>query len=356
MLYVNFSRALSGGGRKYLGQFVRHNSLASTTLILHPEHRSIMEGYEGEVIYAPSNVLLSILWQIVVLPLHIEKESVLLNADATCFYLGNKSVVMSRDMLSFEPGVLETYPFGFRKLRLILIKYIQLRNLLKADVAVFLTDYARRVIVGDRKKKGALTIIPHGIDSQKWFLNKRIDKIKSFIYVSNGARYKNHKKLLEAFRLYQEQNPESRLYLVGALSGECSKEIELFVKESFSGGIELTDFLDSRQMCEYYSKADCVLFSSECENMPNTMLEGMATGLPVLSSVRGPMTEVLGDNGVYYDPRSVSSIVNVLEEAGKMTSDQIECYTSYIQERVSMYNWNKSIKQIVEKCRELWIA
>ena len=38
----------------------------------------------------------------------------------------------------------------------------------------------------------------------------------------------------------------------------------------------------------------------------------MAAGLPIASSSLGPMPEILGDSGVYFDPRKVHSIVGAL--------------------------------------------
>jgi glycosyltransferase involved in cell wall biosynthesis len=35
----------------------------------------------------------------------------------------------------------------------------------------------------------------------------------------------------------------------------------------------------------------------------------MYSGLPIISSGYGPMKEVLGDSGVYFDPMSIDSIV-----------------------------------------------
>ena len=47
--------------------------------------------------------------------------------------------------------------------------------------------------------------------------------------------------------------------------------------------------------------------------MPNILIEAMASGLPIVCSDRGPMFEVLGDGGGYFDPESISSIVDALE-------------------------------------------
>jgi glycosyltransferase involved in cell wall biosynthesis len=48
--------------------------------------------------------------------------------------------------------------------------------------------------------------------------------------------------------------------------------------------------------------------------MPNTLVEAMAAGLPIACSNRGPMPEVLGDAGAFFDPENVQSIVDSVEQ------------------------------------------
>ena len=59
--------------------------------------------------------------------------------------------------------------------------------------------------------------------------------------------------------------------------------------------------------------ADLFVFASSCENMPNTLVEAMAIGLPIACSDRGPMPEVLRDGGVYFDPENPESIAAAIE-------------------------------------------
>jgi glycosyltransferase involved in cell wall biosynthesis len=61
-----------------------------------------------------------------------------------------------------------------------------------------------------------------------------------------------------------------------------------------------------------YGAADGAVFASSCENLPNILLEAMASGLPNASSGSGPMPEVLGDAGIYFDPRDPDSIAATL--------------------------------------------
>ena len=54
--------------------------------------------------------------------------------------------------------------------------------------------------------------------------------------------------------------------------------------------------------------------------MPNTLIEAMAAGLPIVSSDRGPMPEILGDAGLYFNPESPDSIASALYEMASNTS------------------------------------
>jgi glycosyltransferase involved in cell wall biosynthesis len=66
-----------------------------------------------------------------------------------------------------------------------------------------------------------------------------------------------------------------------------------------------------------YKEAHLGVFASSCENLPIILLETMASGLPIACSNRGPMPEVLGDAGVYFDPeqpieiyRAIKNLIN----------------------------------------------
>jgi glycosyltransferase involved in cell wall biosynthesis len=89
-----------------------------------------------------------------------------------------------------------------------------------------------------------------------------------------------------------------------------------------------------------YAGADLCLFASTCENMPNILLEGMASGLPIACSNRGPMPEVLGDAGVYFDPEKPSEIASALRELIDSPSLRAKLAQSSF-ERAKRYSWRR---------------
>jgi len=48
--------------------------------------------------------------------------------------------------------------------------------------------------------------------------------------------------------------------------------------------------------------------------MPNTLIEGMSTSLPIICSDYGPMTEIIDDCALFFDPEKVNTIVKSLHE------------------------------------------
>ena len=61
--------------------------------------------------------------------------------------------------------------------------------------------------------------------------------------------------------------------------------------------VTIVGSVDHNILPDFLSNCDLFIFGSSCENMPNTLVEGMASGLPILSSNRGPMPEILKMGG-----------------------------------------------------------
>jgi glycosyltransferase involved in cell wall biosynthesis len=87
-----------------------------------------------------------------------------------------------------------------------------------------------------------------------------------------------------------------------------------------------------------YRDADLGLFASSCENMPNILLEAMASGLPIACSNRGPMPEILGPAGLYFDPEQPFDIARALNEL--IRSPQLRADLAQASfERSLQYSW-----------------
>ena len=86
--------------------------------------------------------------------------------------------------------------------------------------------------------------------------------------------------------------------------------------------------------------------------MPNTLIEGMSSGLPIACSNRGPMPEILKDGGVYFDPENVEEIEKAIL---KIIVDPFErmSISKKALELSNFYNWKRCSRETFEYLIEI---
>ena len=270
-------------------------------------------------------------WQFFVLPIVAKrfKISVLFNTDAGSVCQYSPSVTLSQDMLSFEASEIKRVPLlSTARLRLEILKCIQIHSLSNSSVALFLTQYAKDVI-GKFSVFPIYSIVPHGVDS----LFSAGSSLRSpwpsegpirCLYVSNVSFYKHQWHVVSAIRKIRDRlGLDLRLHLVGGVTDAASKKRLLSairIHDPLNKFVQVREFVPNEQIATELQNADLFVFASSCENLPITLLEAMASGLPIASSYRGPMPEVLGDAAAFFDPEDSDSIdlaiSSILSDAG----------------------------------------
>src|SRR5690606_24895104 len=127
---------------------------------------------------------------------------------------------------------------------------------------------------------------------------------------SNAAPYKHQWHVVEAIAKARAQGADLSLFLVGGGKGAAQQRLEDAIKRHDPKGefVKQVEFLEHAKIPAVIAEADVFVFASSCENLPITLLEGMAAGLPIACSDRGPMPEVLQDGGAYFDPEDPEAI------------------------------------------------
>ena len=263
-------------------------------------------------------------WQRFGFPVEVELIgcNIVLNTDAGTISAVQPAVTMSRDMLSYEPGVIELFGFSKARLRLILLRYMQNRSLRAADGVIFLTQYAAKIIQQSCGSLRSIAYIPHGVGlafKQAQQVNvwpKVGERPIRCLYVSNAELYKYQWVVVQAISLLRKRGHNLTISLVGGGKGQAQKLLQDAIAVSDPSGefVEQLAFLPQQELPNHLANADLFVFASSCENMPNTLVEAMAVGMPIACSNSGPMPEVLGDGGVYFDPKDADSIAEAIEQ------------------------------------------
>jgi glycosyltransferase involved in cell wall biosynthesis len=149
------------------------------------------------------------------------------------------------------------------------------------------------------------SIIPHGLNP-RFNQTPKVQRARSdydevnpyrVLYVSIIDQYKHQWFVVEAVATLRDEGFPIVLDLVGPAYPAALKRLNQTINcvdaerrwVHYHGAIPFNEL----HLC--YSQADLGLFASSCENMPNILLETMASGLPIACSNRGPMPEVLGN-------------------------------------------------------------
>ena len=91
--------------------------------------------------------------------------------------------------------------------------------------------------------------------------------------------------------------------------GEQSEEITSALKQT-NADYEVLYNLSNEELYHQYKLADIISFPSIFEGFGMPIIEGQATGRPVLSSNISPMTEVAGDGACLINPHDINQIRN----------------------------------------------
>jgi len=107
------------------------------------------------------------------------------------------------------------------------------------------------------------------------------------IFLSNRNLYPlyNVACILRAFAKIQEKFPEARLIIAG--DGSQRTMLEALARELKLEHVEFRGRVAPHKMHELYDEAHIFLNSSNIDNMPGSILESFATGMPVISTSAG---------------------------------------------------------------------
>lgn len=277
---------------------------------------------------------------------------VMFNVDAGSLCGFHPSVTMSQDMLSYEPGEMERYPLGKARARLVALRHVQNSALRNANGAIFLTRHAADTIQQACGRLANVAIIPHGID------RRFLDLARSHawpvpgegpircLYVSNTAPYKHQWHVVDALARLRAEQWQVELALVGGGSGLPQRRLLAQLADSDPDGrfVTLTAFTPHAEIPRLLAEADLFVFASSCENMPITLLEAMAAGLPIACSDRGPMPEVLQDGGVYFDPEDPASIARAVGSLLRDPGMRDRC-AERARTLAGQYSWKRCAEQ-----------
>ena len=145
-------------------------------------------------------------------------------------------------------------------------------------------DYER--ILSEAEKEPCITVthenpVTHG-------------KITNFLTIGRMSPEKNQKELIRGFKVFHDENPDSRLYILG--SGKLLHELNLFIAEC-----DLADYVimpgNVKNPYPFLRECDCFILPSIYEGLPMTVYEARVLHKPIIMSDFESASECETENG-----------------------------------------------------------
>ena len=161
---------------------------------------------------------------------------------------------------------------------------------------------------------------------------------------------------IRAFEVFVRQYPNASLTIAG--EGPLLREVETLARElKIAQRVSFTGFLSQEQLREIYYRSHIFLHPSQIgrdgnqEGIPNSMLEAMATGLPVFATEHGGIPEAVehGVSGVLVPERDefalVETVLNAVQEPASL-SRIARCGADVVRQKFDLSNQAHRLEDI----------
>jgi glycosyltransferase involved in cell wall biosynthesis len=373
-LVINTLSSRQGGGQVYISNLLRYAQKypdIKTYILTNPEFDQLYNFPSVELICCKEpaqNVLKRILWEKYSLPLLLERlhTDLVFCPGGTINFAppaGCKTAVTFQNMLIFDKDNRRKYRIGYMRFRLAMLERISRKSFEKADLVIFLTDYAKEVIAAQvPRRKEASVVIPHGLDD-KFRTADRGDITRCeglpdgqyLLYTSVITNFKAHLEVVWAYHiLCQHRQTPEKLLFVGPSYKRYEKELRRQVaKLNLQDKVKIIGEIPNSEMPSVYHYAKAHIFASTCENCPNIVIESLGSGRPIFLSNIPPMPEIAGDAAIYFDPYKPAELADLLL---RYLDDEV--WTKHIGqrafERSADFSWSNAAHKTFQAFQNLF--
>ena len=222
----------------------------------------------------------------------------------------------------------ENIPFNYEG-----VPYSKIKNYNREHATHFvaITEKAKEALIIEGVNPNRISVIPSGLDCDRFKpaginsqvakkLNISSDSIK-ILFVGRLVPEKGIFDLLNAFSILQKKVPTAELLIVGSGPSEIQAQIMQLIARHQIKNIKFLGKIPYSEMPKIHNLVDIFCLPSIpvktwAEQFGYSMVEAMACGKPVISTLSGSIPEVVKDNktGVLVHPKAPLELASALEE------------------------------------------
>lgn len=177
-------------------------------------------------------------------------------------------------------------------------------SMLRASAMIVPSSFLEAVF---RRHGVATQVVPNIINLERFSAGARVadSAAPSILVARNLEPLYDNETALRAFAIVARSYPAAQLVVAG--SGPSRAGLEQLAQElGVAAAVRFTGRVENAAMAALYQGADLMLNPSTIDNMPNSLLEAMASGVPVVSTNVGGVPYMVEDGltALLVPPRS----------------------------------------------------
>lgn len=169
---------------------------------------------------------------------------------------------------------------------------------------------------------------------------RRKNKQLNILFLARVEKAKGIYEAIDAVMILRKINPGWAIQLTVAGKGKELDNVQEYLKEKNILNISFPGYVENDSKASLYSASDIYLFPTYTEGMPNSVLEAMAFGLPVITRGVGAIPDILNqsENGFYTDSKNPEIFAQYIQ---KLINDP------ELSNRISQNNHTKAMDNYI---------
>jgi glycosyltransferase involved in cell wall biosynthesis len=183
-------------------------------------------------------------------------------------------------------------------------------------------------------------VIHNTIDTERFRYRIRTPLHPRFLSIRNFEWYYGVEQTIRAYALLKPKYPDATLSIVGA--GSLEGDLKRLCRSLAITGIRFLGAIKPSDMPSIHDGADIFLNSSLLDNQPLSILEAVASGLPIVSTGVGDIANMIesGVTGTIVPERDPAAMADAVMGLLKQP-DRARSMASRAYERLDRYSWNR---------------
>jgi glycosyltransferase involved in cell wall biosynthesis len=163
-----------------------------------------------------------------------------------------------------------------------------------------------------RMPASKVVVIGHGVDPVFHEVSRRRRPERFLLTVSTLHPHKNLDGLLRAFAEFRRQNPEFRLVVCGLHGFFTGPLLDLRRSLGIEGEVDFPGWIPRADLYDLFARAWAFLYPSRFEGFGMPVVEALAAGVPTACSAIEPLTSLVADAAVQFDPGDTGAMAEAM--------------------------------------------